>query len=239
MNKATYTDLPSKELSSGVLKGTQHFEDYELTPTSHTYLNGPTKRILDITVACLGVLFGLPIVITAAIIIKLVDQVPVVFSQQRYGYGGREFTLHKLQTLKPVDARKAVLLENIQNKPAYETTRIGKVWRVTSIDEILQFWSMLTGEMSLIGYRPVPMYYLNHLAKLDGMNQRRLAHYLKVISCYKPGLSSLSSVNGRGDLTMQAKMEYDLIYAQNASLLFDIKLLLQTITAVFNRRGAI
>jgi lipopolysaccharide/colanic/teichoic acid biosynthesis glycosyltransferase len=87
MNKATYTDLPSKELPSEVLKDPQRFEGYELTPTNHTYLNGPAKRILDITVACLWVLFGLPILITVAIIIKLVYKVPVVFSQQRYGYG--------------------------------------------------------------------------------------------------------------------------------------------------------
>ena len=131
-----------------------------------------------------------------------------------------------------------VSIERIQYKPKYETTTTGRFWRVTSIDEIIQFWLVLKGDMSLIGHRPMPIYYLPHMDQLKGMTPDKLNHYLDIVSRYKPGMSSLSSVNGRGDLSMQQKLEYDLIYAQHASFTVDIILLIRTIIAVISRRGA-
>jgi len=84
----------------------------------------------------------------------------------------------------------------------------------------------------------MPIYYLPHMDQLKGMTPDKLNHYLDVVSRYKPGMSSLSSVNGRGDLSMQQKLEYDLIYAQHASFAFDIILLIRTIIVVISRRGA-
>jgi len=220
------------------LKGVEHLLDYKTNPQSLEYLQGYTKRLMDICGACLGILLGLPIFCLAAIIVRLVDQVPVIFYQKRIGLNGREFDFYKLRTLKTIDTREMVILSNLERKPVYKTTRTGRFWRVTSIDEIIQFWLVLKGEMSLIGHRPLPDYYLPHLDQIAGMDKIKLAHYLKITGQYKPGMSSLSSVNGRGNLTMQEKLEYDLLYAQNAGFWYDLKLLLRTVVAVLTLRGA-
>jgi lipopolysaccharide/colanic/teichoic acid biosynthesis glycosyltransferase len=227
-----------KRSYAGTLKGVTGFYDYKCTASNHAYLNGSTKRVMDITGAVVGLILGLPIFLITALIVKIIDRVPVIFFQERFGFHGRPFMFYKLRTLKVIDERRALQIDRIQYKPQYETTRTGKLWRVTSIDEIIQFWLVLKGEMSLIGHRPLPMYYLDHLDRIDGMDKPKLAHYLKTISQFKPGMSSLSAVNGRGDLTMQQKMEFDMIYAQSASLLFDIMLLFQTVLVVITRKGA-
>ena len=220
------------------LSGVSHLETYELTPNSLLYLRSWQKRTLDIIGASIGILMGFPIFLIAALVVGMVDRVPMIFSQQRFGLNGQAFTLHKLRTLRVIETRDMVNVDRIQVKPPYETTITGKFWRITSIDEIIQFWLVLKGEMSLIGHRPVPMYYIPHLDKIEGMNRRKLDHYVSVICQYKPGMSSLSSINGRGDLTMQQKLEYDLIYAQNACFRYDIKILLHTLIVVMTRKGA-
>src|SRR4029079_15595036 len=127
-----------------------------------------------------GLAAGTPILIIAALLIKIVDRIPVVFSQKRLGFLGREFTIYKLRTLKLIDDRKLATLENVENKPNYDTTTTGKFWRVTSIDEIIQFWLVLKGNMSLIGHRPVPIYYVQYLDQLEGMNRQKLDHYVAI-----------------------------------------------------------
>jgi len=221
-----------------VLRGTSCLDQYDLTASSYAYLNGFSKRVVDIFGAIIGLVTGTPTLLCAILVIKVVDRIPVIFSQKRLGYLGREFTIYKLRTLKLIDDRKLAKLENIQHKPNYETTTTGKFWRVTSIDEIIQFWLVLKGDMSLIGHRPIPIYYLHYLDQIEGMDKIKLDHYLNIIRKYKPGMSSLSSVNGRGDLTMQQKMEYDLIYAQNASFVLDLSLLIRTMIVVITRKGA-
>lgn len=137
-----------------------------------------------------------------------------------------------------IETREMVDVSRIERKPNYETTRTGKYWRETSIDEIIQFWHVVKGEMSLIGYRPIPEYYVPHLHKLCDMDRKKFKQYLGVVGQFKPGMSSLSSVKGRGNLTMQEKFKYDLEYAQNASIWYDMKLLFQTIVIVITQDGA-
>jgi len=211
---------------------------YDYTPESLAYLNGKLKRFVDISGALLGIVIGFPVFALSSLIVKLVDKVPVLFSQERVGLHGIPFTIFKLRTLKTVDARDLVNLENMYKKPDYQTTSTGKFWRVTSIDEIVQFWLVLKGDMSLIGHRPFPVYYLPHLPQLDGMDQAKADHYLGIIYQYKPGMSSLSAVNGRGNLTMQQKFGYDLLYAREACFWLDIILLFKTLFVVITREGA-
>ena len=221
------------------LKGVERLLEYEIDRPSMEYLQGHAKRLMDLCGACLGILIGFPIFVMAALIVKLIDRVPVIYRQKRIGLNGKQFDFYKLRTLKTIDAHERTILANLERKPDYETTRTGKFWRITSIDEIIQFWLVLKGEMSLIGHRPLPDYYFPHLHQIPGMDKNKLAHYLKIIAQYKPGISSLSSVYGRGNLTVQEKLEYDLIYAQTASFGHDLKLLLQTIIAVITLQGAI
>jgi lipopolysaccharide/colanic/teichoic acid biosynthesis glycosyltransferase len=209
----------------------------EPSAKSLAYLNGSLKRSIDILGAMVGILFCMPTFLVAAIVVKFIDKVPLFFFQERLGWDGQPFVIIKLRTLI-LEEKHITNPETIYKKPHHETTRTGKFWRVTSIDEIAQFFPVLKGEMSLIGHRPIPFYYLPHLALMDNMNPATIEHYLRIIYQYKPGMSSLSSVNGRGDLTLQEKFVYDLIYARDANLLYDIKLLLRTLFVVVSRQGA-
>jgi lipopolysaccharide/colanic/teichoic acid biosynthesis glycosyltransferase len=204
---------------------------------SLAYLNGRLKRCVDVFGALVGIFFCMPTFIVAALFVKFIDKVPVFFSQDRIGLHGQSFVIVKLRTLI-IDEKRVTNPETIYKKQDYLTIRTGKFWRTTSIDEIVQFFLVLRGQMSLIGHRPIPLNYLPHLAQMDNMNPMQIKHYLSVVYQYKPGMSSLSSVNGRGDLTLQQKFMYDLVYAQEANLIFDIKLLLQTIYVVVSRKGA-
>ncbi|UZR97055.1 sugar transferase [Chondrinema litorale] len=205
---------------------------------SYLYLNSPLKRYLDIFGATIGLIFLFPLFLLACLLVTIIDKVPFLFKQERYGYNGQTFTMYKLRTLKVIEKRDMVDHTRIQKKPQYSTTKTGKFWRISSIDEIIQFWLVLKGDMSLIGHRPIPVYYLPHLHKIENYNHAKVDEYLRCISLYKPGMSSLSSVNGRGDLSMQEKFSYDFYYAQNASFSLDLKLLILTIVAVITGKGA-
>ena len=209
----------------------------EPSAKSLAYLNGNLKRSIDILGALVGIAFCMPAFLIAAFVVKFIDKVPLLFRQERIGLHGQPFVLVKLRTLV-IDEKRVSKPETIHKKPNYVTTRTGRFWRITSIDEIVQFFLVLKGDMSLIGYRPIPIYYLPHLALLDEMNPTKIEHYLRVTYRYKPGMSSLSSVNGRGDLTLPQKFMYDLIYARDANLIYDLRLLLQTLYVVVSRKGA-
>ena len=211
----------------------EHYSEHD----SIAYLNSRAKRILDIVGAIVGLFIGLPIFAFACVIVRIVDNVPPIFTQERIGHGGKGFLIIKLRTL-PVDETRVPCAKRIANKPQYATTRTGKFWRRHSIDEIFQFWLVLKGDMSLIGHRPIPMYYLEHLPNLDGMTPTKAQTYIQTISQYKPGMSSLSSVNGRGDLSMIEKIQYDLAYAKRANQLYDIVLLMRSVMVVITCKGA-
>jgi len=204
---------------------------------SLAYLNGRLKRCVDIVGALIGIIFCMPIFFIAALVVKFIDKIPVLFSQERIGLHGQPFIIIKLRTLI-IDEKHVSNANTIAKKPEYITTKTGKFWRITSIDEIIQFFLVLKGEMSLIGHRPIPVYYLSHLPQIDDLNPQKVGHYLNIIYQYKPGMSSLSSVNGRGHLTLQQKFMYDLIYAREASFILDIKLMLKTIYVVVLQKGA-
>lgn len=204
---------------------------------SLSYLTSRTKRLIDIVGAIFGLILGFPIFAVASLIVIFVDGVPPIFRQDRVGLHGEAFSIIKLRTL-PVDETRVPSAKRIANKPQYETTRTGKFWRRHSIDEIMQFWLVLRGDMSLIGHRPIPMYYLSHLPDLDGMTAPKAEQYIKTISQYKPGMSSLSSVNGRGNLSMLEKMGYDREYLDSASLWLDLQLLIRSVYVVITCTGA-
>ena len=212
------------------------------------YLHGRVKRVMDILVASVGlVLCAVPVAI-AAIIIKCMDHVPVLFRQDRFGLDGKPFGMYKLRTLTIVETDQTVTPMIMERKPRnLAVTRTGSFWRKTSIDEMPQFWNVLKGEMSLVGHRPFPYYYSHRLKELDicheGLTKCDLCpedieSYLNIISRYKPGLIGYSSVNGRSDLSFQEKMCYDAEYAAQASLWLDIKILFRAVIVVLTAKGA-
>ena len=178
-----------------------------------------------------------PLFLIVAVCIKATDGGPVLFWQQRVGKWGREFPFPKFRSMvMNAEALKATLLAGNDHGSAGVTfkmkqdprvTWIGRLIRRASIDELPQLWCVLKGEMSLVGPRPpvpreVALYTLADRRRLDVM----------------PGLTCFWQVNGRGEIPFDRQVQLDVDYIESRSLWVDLKLLAQTIPAVFFGKGA-
>ncbi|HVB65485.1 MAG TPA: undecaprenyl-phosphate glucose phosphotransferase [Nitrolancea sp.] len=197
--------------------------------------NYALKRAMDIAIASIVVLLTLPLMVIIAIAIKLDSPGPIFFPQERVGKNWRRFTLYKFRTMSQ-DAEKMKaelqaahnvgdLLFKLKDDP--RRTRVGRILRTTSLDELPQFFNILIGVMSVVGPRPqVP-------AEVDNYEEwhcRRLE--------VTPGLTGLWQVNGRSDLSFDEMVRLDVYYAEHWSPWLDVKLILRTIPAVLLARGA-
>lgn len=199
------------------------------------FLPRGVKRLADLLGALIGLALAAPALLLAAIAIKLEDRGPVFFIQERAGENGRPFRLVKLRTMV-VGAEQQVagmLRRNPLRGPAFKfpgdprVTKTGKFLRRWSLDELPQFWNVLVGEMSLVGPRPEETWVVAHYSDEE---RQRLA--------VKPGLTGPMQVSGRGRLDMQDRLELELAYIKNYSLLQDLKYLALTLPAVIKGRGA-
>ena len=206
---------------------------FATTPTSQLQLM--SKRVLDIAVAALLLLIGLPIAGLIALTIKLVYGGDVLFRQTRCGLNGRFFTLYKFRTMvEDAEERRRELMHlNEMKGPVFKlksdprVTPLGRLLRRFSLDEIPQFWNVLRGDMSLVGPRPpIP----EEVAQYQRWQRRRLA--------MKPGLTCLWQVSGRNNLDFERWMQLDLEYIDSWSPMLDLKILLKTIPAVLTGKGA-
>lgn len=196
---------------------------------------GQLKRVLDITVASIALLFALPIMVLTAIAIKLDSPGPVFFRQTRVGKWGEDFPCYKFRSMY-IDAeqRKLTLMEqNEADGPVFKMkndpriTRVGRVIRKLSIDELPQLFNVFKGEMSLVGPRPalpkeVAQYTFDQLRRLNAV----------------PGITGLQQVSGRSDVDFKRWVELDVQYIAEQSLWKDIEILLRTIPAVIFSKGA-
>jgi exopolysaccharide biosynthesis WecB/TagA/CpsF family protein len=195
-----------------------------------------SKRLVDIVVAAAVLAALCPIFLLVAVLIRLDSTGPVFFYQIRVGQWGRPFRMYKFRSMY-VDAerrRAALQTENQMNggvifkmKKDPRITRVGRVMRKLSIDELPQLWHVLTGEMSLVGPRPplpieVEQYSLTHRRRLD----------------VKPGITCLWQVSGRSEIPFEKQVELDVAYIESQSLWADLVILFKTIPAVLTGRGA-
>ena len=193
------------------------------------------KRVMDLAGAVVGLIISLPVIILAAVAIKLDSPGPIVFAQTRAGENGKPFCMYKLRTMVNGAEHKLadVIKENVLKGPAYKipndsrVTRVGRFLRRWSMDEIPQFWNILRGEMSLVGPRPEEVWVVGHYN--DAQRQRLLV---------KPGLTGPMQVAGRGLLDMDARLELEMDYVENYSLWKDIQILVRSIQAVVSGKGA-
>ena len=178
------------------------------------------KYLFDRIVSILGLIVASPLMLIIALIIKLDSKGPVLFKQKRTGKNGEDFYVYKFRTM--------VASNDVHDfSKADQHTKFGKILRKTSLDELPQLWSIATAKMSFIGPRPwIPDYYAN-------MNEEQ-RHRCDV----RPGLTGLAQAKGRNKLTIFDKINYDLEYIKNYSLLQDIKVVFLTIKAVFTASGA-
>jgi lipopolysaccharide/colanic/teichoic acid biosynthesis glycosyltransferase len=178
------------------------------------------NRALDVAGSALGLAVSSPFLAAAALAIKLDDGGPVVYRQRRVGWNGEEFDLLKLRTMvvgaEQLGAGWAV------NRGDPRITRVGRVLRRLSLDELPQLWNVLRGDMSLIGPRPTLAYQVEQYSERQ---RRRLD--------VRPGLTGWAQIHGRTRLPWDERIELDIWYVENRSPRLDLKILLRTPLALF------
>ena len=217
------TNLGNKELTMTIKRGVYLF----------------IKRTFDIVCALIGCAFLVPI----TLIVKLCyilsgDFKPIFYSHERVGKNGKIFKLYKIRSM--VSNADEVLIEMLKDKKYKKEweenqkfdndpriTKIGKILRKTSLDEIPQFFNVLKGDMSLIGPRPLI------IGELDEHNGNHA-----IYESVKPGVTGWWACNGRSATTYKKRLELEYYYANNCSLLLDIKCIFKTIEAVIKSDGA-
>jgi lipopolysaccharide/colanic/teichoic acid biosynthesis glycosyltransferase len=193
------------------------------------------KRIIDIFGALILLIFALPILALASLLIKLTSQGPVLFSQWRVGLGGQPFCIHKLRTMwHDADQQKQLFQQQnqqdgfgfkIYNDP--RVTTIGKILRRTSIDELPQLVNVLKGEMSLVGPRPLPC-----------SDWKPHATWFCRRHDVPPGLTCTWQVSGRSEIGFEQWMQMDIDYIDSRTFASELSLLLRTVPAVLSQKGA-
>ncbi len=200
-----------------------------------TRLVNRLKRTLDVLVAGMALILTLPVIIVTTIAVRLDSPGPIFFSQTRVGKWGEPFACYKFRSMY-VDAEQRLKELQAQNEvdgPVFKMkrdpriTRVGRVIRKLSIDELPQLFNVLRGNMSLVGPRPalpheVAQYTYEQIGRLNAI----------------PGITGLQQVSGRSDLDFQRWVELDLQYIAEQSLWKDIEILLKTIPAVLFAKGA-
>jgi exopolysaccharide biosynthesis polyprenyl glycosylphosphotransferase len=196
-----------------------------------------TKRLLDIIVASVGILLFLPVGVFIAAAIKLTSPGPVIFRQVRSGKRGRRFTILKFRSMvvNAPELHAKLAEQNEMKGPTFKikkdprVTHVGEFIRRTSLDELPQLLNVLRGDMSIVGPRPLPDYETERIEK--GTHRRRLSVH--------PGLTCLWQIRGRSSISsFEDWVQLDIEYIDNASLLLDLWIILQTIPSVLFSKGA-
>ncbi len=189
--------------------------------SSRRLLNRSVKRLIDLTAAVTAFVVLSPLILALALLIRLGMGSPVLFRQVRPGLNGKPFTLVKFRTMTGCCDPEDNLLPDSQR-----LTRLGKSIRRASLDELPQLWNVLTGNLSLVGPRPLLMQYLERYSPEQARRHE-----------VKPGITGWAQVNGRNALTWEEKFAHDVWYVDNWSLWLDIKILWKTVALVVTGEG--
>ena len=180
----------------------------------------PTKRLLDVAAASVGLIVAAPILAVTAMAVRQNLGSPVLFKQERPGKDEKIFTLYKFRSMRDVDLEKGLVTD------ADRLTKFGKLLRSSSLDELPSLWNVLKGDMSLVGPRPLLVEYL--ALYTDEQRRRHLV---------RPGITGLAQASGRNGLEWEETFALDVEYVDNRSLGADARILLQTLLTVSRREG--
>lgn len=210
-------------------------QDVVSVSIKNKYVYRVIKRVFDIIASLIGLIILSPLFCVVAILIKREDGGPVFFKQERTGYKNKPFTMYKFRTMcvNAPEMHKFLLEQNELDGPAFKMkddpriTKIGKVLRKTSIDELPQLLNILKGEMSVVGPRPLPVY------ETDQMTPYQMTRHL-----VKPGLTCYWQVMGRTEVPFDEWMELDQKYLEKRSVTTDFGLIIMTFRALGAGDGA-
>lgn len=202
------------------------FLNYIGEPVPKSKLIG--KRICDIIFGTIFGIISLPIILIFGILVKLTSKGPVFFKQQRVGYMGQPITIIKLRSMRNDAEKKTGAVWAKRNDP--RITSVGHFMRKTRIDELPQFWSIIKGDMSLVGPRPERFVLTQKFYEQWPSFPQRL----RIV----PGLTGYAQINGGYELQPNEKCELDNYYIKHYSLLFDFKIAIDTFKILFTGNGA-
>jgi sugar transferase EpsL len=180
-----------------------------------------SKRILDLTLTIPGLLILSPLLLVISLLVVVNYGTPIIFRQKRPGYQGKPFWVYKFRTMTNDQDAQDNLLPDGQR-----LTRLGRLLRSTSLDELPELFNVIRGEMSIVGPRPLLMQYLERYSPEQARRHEIL-----------PGITGWAQVNGRNALTWEEKFKLDVWYVDHWSLWLDIRILLLSIVKVLRREG--
>ena len=192
---------------------------YRRAVTTHSKLALGVKRAIDVAGAAAGLALLSPVLAGSALAVAIANGRPVLFRQIRPGLGGKPFTIYKFRTMRPPRPDEVSYMTDAQR-----VTRVGRLMRDTSLDELPEFWNVLTGDMSLVGPRPLLMEYLDRYTADEARRHDM-----------PPGITGWAAVNGRHALKFRARLELDTWYVDHWSLWLDLKIMCTTIYQVLRR----
>lgn len=197
------------------------------------------KRIIDIILTTLAIITLAPIILVICLLIIFTSPGPVIYTQKRLGTDGRTFSCMKFRTMciDSADKLRELLENNVEARQEWEetqklkndprVTKIGKILRKTSLDELPQLFNVLIGDMSLVGPRPI--------VREEAIRYADDFYYYKLV---KPGITGLWQISGRSDIDYSERVSLDVWYVKNWSLWYDLAILLKTIPVLLSRSGA-
>lgn len=185
------------------------------------------KRILDFLLSFIALIILSPLFLILAICIKIDSKGPVFFKQERLGKDGEVFLIYKFRTMVDGAIHMGSGLRTDEGDP--RVTKVGKVLRKTSLDELPQLINILKGEMSIIGPRP-PVPYHPH--KYEDYSEEQKLRFTVL-----PGITGYAQINGRNEIEWDERIKYDVYYARNWSLRLDFKIFFRTIKIVLSKEG--
>jgi lipopolysaccharide/colanic/teichoic acid biosynthesis glycosyltransferase len=195
-----------------------------------------TKRFIDIALALFLLVLSSPVSLVIALLVYMENDGPIIFKRMAIGRYGKIFPMFKFRTM--IDGAEQALAENEELKKIYysnckiendpRVTKLGRILRKTSLDEIPQLFNVLLGHMTFVGPRPIA--------------EDEVAIYGPAVEKFKmvtPGITGLWQTSGRSETSYERRVELDMLYIEKRSILFDIWILLKTIPAVLLKRGAV